>query len=395
MKIPLLKTILGNHFQEIPLAVAQLSHQKVRLLVALSGIGFANILIFMQLGFSALLFDGVTRIHEHLKGDLFLVSKRTKYLGDQPFSKRQLYQAASVDGVAEASPFYYSAQGTWVNPETKEMTNVVVIAFNPAQPVMDLPEVNQQLEQIKLPNTVLFDSKSQAILGPVTKWLAHQKTITTELSGRRIKVGGTFTLGSSLFKSGHLITSDWNYLRLFGPDSIDEIHVGIITLRPGADPQTVLKNIQAILPDDVTVMTRQKFVESEIAYWSQNPSGVIFSFGTIMGFIVGVVIVYQVLYSDVNDHLAEYATLKAIGYSGMQLLAVVFTEAIILAVLGFIPGFSCAIGMYMLLGNLTQIPIAMRADVALQVFILTVLMCMISAAIAARKLQSADPADVF
>jgi putative ABC transport system permease protein len=107
------------------------------------------------------------------------------------------------------------------------------------------------------------------------------------------------------------------------------------------------------------------------------------------------VIVYQVLYSDVNDHLAEYATLKAIGYSGMQLLAVVFTEAIILAVLGFIPGFSCAIGMYMLMGNLTQIPIAMRADVALQVFILTVLMCMISAAIAARKLQSADPADVF
>lgn len=395
MKIPLLKTILGDSFQEIPLAVAQLSHQKVRLLVALSGIGFANILIFMQLGFSALLLDGVTRIHEHLKGDLFLVSKRTKYLGDQPFSKRQLYQAAAVDGVAEASPFYYSAQGTWVNPETKEMTNVVVIAFNPAQPVMDLPEVNQQLEQIKLPDTVLFDSKSQAILGPVTKWLAHRKTITTELSGRRIKVGGTFTLGSSLFKSGHLITSDWNYLRLFGPNSIDEIHVGIITLRPGADPQTVQKNIQAILPDDVTVMTRQEFVKSEIAYWSQNPSGIIFSFGTIMGFIVGVVIVYQVLYSDVNDHLAEYATLKAIGYSGMQLLAVVFTEAIILAVLGFIPGFSCAIGMYMLLGNLTQIPIAMRADVALQVFILTVLMCMISAAIAARKLQSADPADVF
>lgn len=395
MKIPLLKTLLGDSFQEIPLAVAQLSHQKVRLLVALSGIGFANILIFMQLGFSALLFDGVTRIHEHLKGDLFLVSKRTKYLGDKPFSKRQLYQAAAVDGVASSSPFYYNAQAAWVNPETKEMTNVVVIAFNPAQPVMDLPEVNQQLEQIKLPDTVLFDTKSQASLGAVAQWFARKKIITTELSGRRIKVGGIFTLGSSLFKSGHVVTSDWNYLRLFGSDSIDEIHVGIITLRPGADPQTVLKNIQAILPDDVTVMTRQDFVESEKAYWSQEPSGVIFSFGTIMGFIVGVVIVYQVLYSDVNDHLAEYATLKAIGYSGMQLLAVVFQEAIILAVLGFIPGFSCAIGMYMLLGNLTQIPIAMRADVALQVFILTVLMCMISAAIAARKLQSADPADVF
>ena len=394
MKIPLAKTLLGKLSGEPPLGWAQLSHQKVRLLVALAGIAFADILIFTQLGFSAILFDGVTRVHDHLRGDLFIVSKRAKYLGDNAFSRRQLYQASSVDGVASASPFYYS-EAPWVNPWTKEITGVSVIAFNPVQPVMDLPEVNQQLEQIKLPNRVLFDSKSQASLGPVAESLAQGKTITTEISGRRIRVDGIFTLGSSFFKNGHVITSDWNYLRLFGRDSIDDIHVGVLTLQPGVNPQTVLKNTQARLPDDVKVMTRQDFIESEKAFWSQEPAGVIFQFGTVMGFIVGVVIVYQVLYSDVSDHLAEYATLKAIGYSDMNLLGVVFQEAIILAVLGFIPGFTCSIGMYILLGNLTHIPLAMRADVALQVFILTVLMCVISAAIAMRKLQSADPADVF
>lgn len=388
------KTLLGNLSQEPPLAWAQLAHQKVRLLVALSGIGFANILIFMQLGFSAILFDGVTRVPEHLRGDLFLVSKRAKFLGDKTFSKRYLYQAAAVDGVASASPFYYS-ESTWVNPQTKDIIDVAVIAFNPAQPVMDLPEVNQQLDKIKVPDTVLFDSKSQATLGPVAEYFAQRKTITTEISGRKNRVGGIFSLGSSLFKSGHVVTSDWNYLRLFGQDSIDNIHVGVLTLQKSVNPQTVIKNIKARLPDDVKVMTKQEFVESEKAHWSQDPAGVIFNFGTVMGFIVGVVIVYQVLYSDVNDHLAEYATLKAMGYSDMNLLSVVFQEAIILAVLGFIPGFTCSIGMYTLLGNLTRIPIVMRADVALQVFILTGLMCSISAAIAVRKVQSADPADVF
>ena len=394
MKIPSTKTLLGNLSQEPPLAWAQLAHQKVRLLVALSGIGFANILIFMQLGFSAILFDGVTRVHEHLRGDLFLVSKRAKFLGDKTFSKRYLYQAAAVDGVASASPFYYS-QTSWVNPQTKDIIDVAVIAFNPVQPVMDLPEVNQQLDKIKVPDTVLFDRKSQATLGPVAEYFAQGKTVNTEIAGRRNRVDGLFTLGSSLFKSGHVVTSDWNYLRLFGQDSIDDIHVGILTLERSVNPQTVIKNIKARLPDNVKVMTRQEFVEAEKAHWSQDPAGVIFKFGTVMGFIVGVVIVYQVLYSDVNDHLAEYATLKAMGYSDMNLLSVVFQEAIILAVLGFIPGFTCSIGMYTLLGNLTRIPIVMRADVALQVFILTVLMCSISAAIAVRKVQSADPADVF
>lgn len=394
MKIPYSKIRLGNLSQEPPLGWAQLYHQKVRLLVALAGIAFANILIFTQVGFSTILFDGVTRVHEHLRGDLFLVSLRAKFIGDKAFSKSYLYQAAGVDGVASTSPFYYS-EAPWVNPWTKEITTVSVIAFNPTQPVMDLPEVNQNLEQIQLPDTVLFDSKSQATLGPVAESFAQGKTINTEISGRKIHVGGIFALGSSLFKKGHIITSDLNYLRLFGQDSIDNIHVGIITLQRSVNPQTVLTNIQARLPDDVKVMKRQDFVESEKAYWSKDPAGVIFTFGTVMGFIVGVVIVYQVLYSDVNDHLAEYATLKAMGYSDMNLLGVVFQEAIILAVLGFIPGFTCSIGMYNLLGNLTRLPVTMRADVALQVFIMTVVMCTLSGAVAMRKLQSADPADVF
>ena len=128
---------------------------------------------------------------------------------------------------------------------------------------------------------------------------------------------------------------------------------------------------------------------------ASEPNGVILRFGTIVGFIVGIIIVYQVLYSDINDHLSEYTTLKAMGYGNRSLLVVVIQEVIILGVMGFIPGFIASVGLYQLLFMLTRIPIAMKVSIAIQVFILTLVMSIVSGAIATNKLRSADPADVF
>jgi putative ABC transport system permease protein len=394
MKPPSLRGQLYNYLQELPLAVAQLSHQKVRLAVAITGISFANILIFMQLGFRSSLFDGTARLQGNLNGDLYLISSRSKQLGDQTFSRRRLYQAAAIPGVETASPMYYTVT-KWKNPATQQIDKIPVIGFNLAQPVLYLPDVNQQLEQIKLPDTVLFDRQSQSVLGPIAEWFDQGKLVRAEINDRRITVTGVFSLGGSLFRNGHVIVSDWNYLRLFGKTSLEDLHLGVIRLKPGTDQATVQQSIQAAVPQEVKVLTSEQLIKLEESYWEQDPAGVVFNFGTIMGFIVGVVIVYQVLYSDVNDHLAEYATLKAIGYSQRQLLLVVFQEALILAIFGFIPGYGLSVGMYTFIGNLIRIPIPMRTHVALQVFVLTLLMCLISGAIASRKLQSADPADIF
>lgn len=382
--------------QDTPLAWSQLSHQKVRLLVAMMGISFANILIFMQLGFRAVMFNGVTRVTENIEGDLFLVEKTSKFLGNTAFPRRQLYRVAGLDGIASTDAFYYRIT-TWKNPVTNELTDVTVIAYNPVRSLMTLPDVNQQITLTEQPDTVLFDQRSLPALGPIAGLLAENPVdgVRAEAGGRDVTVQGIFTLGSSLFKRGHIVTSDINYLRMFGSNSLDSVHAGVIRLEPGADPVAVTKQLESILPDEITVLTHEQLIKMENSYWASQPPGIIFNFGTIMGFIVGVVIVYQVLYSDVNDHLSEYATLKAIGYSERSLLILVFQEAIILGIFGFMPGFGCSIAMYGLLGNLTKIALTMRLDVATQVFILTVCMCLASAGIASRKLQSADPADVF
>ena len=386
--------LLGLVFEEIPLAWSQLSHQKVRLGVAMSGISFANILIFMQLGFRATMFDGITNVADNLTGEVFLVNDQAKFIGNQSFSKEQLYRAASVSGVENADALYYS-QTTWVNPWNQDLVDVTVIAFNPARSLMTLPAVNEQISAIYQPDTLLFDRKSLASLGNVGEAIDNNETVRTEVSGRRIEVGGVFALGSTLFKRGHVVTSDANYVRLFGAGSEENVQVGVLSLAPGATSEQVIQQLEAILPEEIAVLSREAFIDLENAYWSKQPAGVIFNFGTVMGFIVGVIIVYQVLYSDVNDHLPEYATLKAIGFSDNRLLGVVFQEAIILGVLGFLPGFACSTALYGVLGNLTKLAVIMRPDVAIQVFVLTIVMCLLSGAITVRKLQSADPADVF
>ena len=223
----------------------QLWHQKVRLLVALIAIASADIMIFTMQGFRMSMFGGATNLHKQLRGDLFLVSNRSEYLGDgQTFDRRHLYQAEAIDGVASADPLYFSF-GNWINPWNQKISSVGIIAFDPVRSVVGLPEIDKQLEQIKLPNTVLFDSLSLPKLGSVPESFERGKTVTTEISGTRVRVGGIFTMGSTIFIDGHLVTSDWNYLRLFGADSIENLSVGILTLQPGVDLETVKSKVQA------------------------------------------------------------------------------------------------------------------------------------------------------
>ena len=114
-----------------------------------------------------------------------------------------------------------------------------------------------------------------------------------------------------------------------------------------------------------------------------------------IGFLVGTVICYQILSSDVADHLAEYATLRAIGYPGRYLNLVVFQEGLLLALGGFLPGLALSAVMYWYLHAQTGLPLRLTVWRACYIFVLTVAMCSVSAWLALRKAREADPAEVF
>ncbi|MBD0269797.1 MAG: FtsX-like permease family protein [Cyanobacteria bacterium Co-bin8] len=379
-----------------PLGWLQLSHEKSRLLVALAGIAFADVLMFMQLGFQNALYDSNTRVSHAMSADIVLLSPKALNLQNlSTFSRRRLLQARDVPGVQSATALYISSI-TWRNPQTRLNATVQVLGFRPDEPAFELPEVNQQLDELKLPDTVLFDRGARGKYADAIAQVDQGNPITTEVDRRTLTIAGLFSLGASFGADANLMVSDQTFLQLFPRREAASISLGLIQVQPDSDPQQVAAALAAYLPEDVRVLTVQEYVEFEETYWrTASPIGFVFGLGTVMAFVVGVVIVYQVLSTDVNAHLKEYATFKAMGYGNSYLLGIVFEEAIILAFLGFIPGAVLPLGLYTLAARATALPIYMTASRAAFVLVLTVVMCALSGAIATRKLQSADPADMF
>jgi putative ABC transport system permease protein len=374
----------------------QLRHQRLRFVVALSGIAFAVILILIQLGFRAALFDSATRYHERLHYDIALFNMESSYIAlPRSFSSRRLYQVLGMDGVESVAPIYIG-RAFWKNPYNNDIRNVLAFGIDPADQVLDAAGVAENLHLVEKRDVVLFDGASRPEQGPIAARFAEGETIDTEVNNRLVHVGGIFTMGPSFGIDGSILTSIDNFIRIFPSRQRTQIDLGLITIEAGFDAVAMRDRIAAQVPDDVLVLTKADFVEREKAYWnSATPIGYVFAFGAIMGFVVGTIIVYQILFADVSDHLAEYATLRAMGYSNGFISGVVVQQAVILAVLGFLPGLAASMLLYESAANATQLPLILTVDRALVVLGLTIAMCSISGVIALRKVRALDPADIF
>lgn len=381
-----------------PLAWLNLTHDRRKLATSLAGVAFAVLLMFIFTGFKNALFDSQVQLLGKLNGDIVLSSTlRTNMIVPEAFARRRLFQARTFAGVEAAYPLYINT-ASWRNPETKLTRPIRVLAFNPQDPVLPLPEIEAHRADLQIPDTVLVDTKSRPEVGQITPGTV------TELSDRQVRVVGNFTLGTDFASgNGNLIMSDQNFLRYFanlGPEedsrSLATVDIGLIKLAPGINADRMATSIRDRLPKDVAVKTKAEFVQQELTYWQENTTiGFVFSLLTAMSFVVGIILVYQILYTDVADHWAEYATLKAMGYKNIFLLGVVLQEAVILSILGFIPGVCVSTILYSLTANATGLLMEMRFDRAFNILLLTFVMCLISGAIAVRKVQSTDPAEVF
>jgi putative ABC transport system permease protein len=316
-------------------------------------------------------------------------------MASRAFPDEKLYQALGTDGVESVAPIYFSP-ANWKNPDTSLDHLVELMGIAPGARTLQLPAIDRALDSLRMPDVVLVDIRGRPEIGPIATWFAERHPLETEVSGRRVTVVGLYELGTGFGVNGRVITSDSNFLRIIRDRKAHMIDIGLVKLKPGADPDQVQARLAARLSPEVRVLTRARFAQDEQAYWLKNsPVGFIFNLGTFMGLIVGAVIVYQILYSDVADHLSEYATLKAMGFADIRLFLVVIRQAIILTTLGFVPGLLIAQGLYVLTFKATMLPIEMTAGRLVLVLAMTVVMCCGSAVFALRKLRSADPAEIF
>ncbi len=382
--------------RRIPLAWLLLTRQPLRLLVALAGICFAGILMFMQLGFRDGLFDASVTVHKLFDADLVLISPRSmSSISMSGFPRRRLIQAMAHQDVVGITPVNWNFL-LWRNPQTLTTRSILVLGFEPNDPLLVDSKFSSKAKVLTSRGRVLFDELSREEFGPIPKMFREGLTIETEVAGKRVRVEGLVSLGPSFGADGNLITSRETFLELLPSNPPGSIEIGLIRLRSGSDSKSVANVLRKNLPLDVRVLTQEEFVEFEKNYWRSSTSiGFIFTLGAAMGFVVGCVIVYQILYSDVSDHLPEYATLMAMGYRMKTLLGVVAREGILLAVMGYIPAYAAGQCLYALVRSSTKLPVAMDPQRALIVFTLILFMCMSSACVAMRRLVDADPAEIF
>jgi putative ABC transport system permease protein len=382
--------------RHIPLAWLLLTRQPARLAVALAGIAFAGILMFMQLGFRDGLFDASVVIHKRFDADLVLISPRTtSSIGMAGFPKRRLIQVMADPAVAGITPVHWNLL-LWRNPQTRLTRSILAIGFEPGDPLFTDPGLRAKAQALTQRGRVLFDELSRPEFGPIGEWLRQGKVVETEVAGKRVRVAGLVALGASFGADGNMLLSSESFLTLMPDTPPGSIELGLVRLTKGSDPLVVAERLRQRLPPDVLILTKKGFEEFEKNYWrSSTAIGFIFTLGAAMGFVVGCVIVYQILYSDVSDHLPEYATLMAMGYRLSTLLGVVAREGLLLSLLGYVPAWLAGQALYVLVRSGTRLPVTMQLDRSLVVFAMILVMCMASAGLAMRKLADADPAEIF
>lgn len=395
------------HFRRTPLAWKNLTHDWRRLAVALAGIGFAVILMFTQVGFQNALFDSQVKIIDDLQGDIFLVS-RAKYTlaAEKRFPLELLNQAASCPGVKGAYPLYSELTLSRLKNlscgSSSKAYPIRSLGFHLSDPVFNIPAVTNQLTRLSLPNTALIDtsSKRDTFKVPMEDEQALSAT-PAELADRQLVLVGYFHLGTDFAHDGNLAMSAQNFARYFpqrvqAGDPLTVVDLGLVHLKEGADPVQVRSTLDQLLDDRVFVLTRDQFRRQEVKFWDEStPIGIIFTAGKVIGFIVGMVICYQVIYSDIADHMPEFATLKAMGYKTGYFLRLIVVESMLLSIIGFLPGLLISTGLYSILAEATGLQLQMTLDTMGLVLVLTMVMCIASGMLAVRKLLSADPANLF
>lgn len=393
-------------FRRTHLAWYNLTADPRRLAIAVGGVGFAVLLMFIELGFLNALLDSTVQVLRLIRGELVMVSS-TKYAlpACERFDRRRLYQARGVRGVGAVEPVYIETFAAILRRQDQQGGDrrgypIRAFGVRVEDPALELPEIAAYADQLRQPGAVLVDSASRPQYA-MPRGGAQMNRFQAELSGRRVRVVGTFHLGVDFANDGNLLMSHSNFSDFFphripGADPLSVVDLGVIRVAAGADVAQVQAELARRLPDDVAVFTKAEFIEREKDFWRRStPVGYIFMVGVAVGFLVGVIVCYQIIYADITDHLPEFATLKAMGYPDRYFVGLVLAQAAYLSLMGYLPGCVCSLMGYRLLASFTGLTMRMGWGAAAVVLAATVAMCSLSGLLAVRRLASADPADLF
>ena len=361
---------------------------------ASAGIAFAVLLMLVQLGFEQAFFNASLAQVRALDGDLFVLNaSKYRYGTRDPFAPRDFVTIKTAPGITTAAPLYADWMDFfWTSPIDNKPHLVRVFAFDPdAAPVFNIPGIADQQSRLKPDDTVLIDSRSRRFLGMDTN------VTEAKLNGETVHVVGKFELGPDFMSDGTLVMSDKTFAKFFRTTAAAlPVETAVIRLQPGEDLAATQRRLAAALPTTLRVMTKAQLVQFENDFQAKLSSAApIFWLGAMVGFVVGTLISYQIIYTELSDRLPQYATLKGIGYENSYLIGSVLRQALLTGLAGYVPAWLLCLAVYKIVGDVALLPLHMTLFLTLISLALTLGMCLLAGAIAIRRVIAADPAEIF
>lgn len=387
----LLERLLGR----LPIGWLQLTHNRTRLYSAIAGVSFANVLVIVQLGIAGSMTTATLQQYAYFDADIMISAEDANSMTEGGNVARQMLFQALADPDITGGVSLFVSNLVWERAEGQVLLQT--FGVDPNAPGFLSPAMARKVMSLPLLNAAVIDRKTRGLDPEMLGGIRPHSPERFEYSGKTITLADSFSGGGGFGTDGYLFVSDQTFLNLFSkrvsgaPDHI------LLQVARGADVDSVVARLRDTISDkSLRIRSYAEARAENLAYQNtQRPTGLIFGFGVVIGILVGIVIVYQVLSTDVAAHLREYATFKAIGYGHRFFLGIVLEEAMILAIFGFAPGVIVASGLLSILHAKTGLPVAMTSETAIMVFFGTLAACALSGAIATRRLAAADPADLF
>ena len=367
-----------------------LLHDKGRTALALGGIFMAILLVFIQLGLFFAVPQGGMLLYDNMRFDLLLVSDHYEYQA-QPgvFPLSRLTAVRGSPDVAEATPIYFGVV-KWKGGVGETWPDLFLIGFNPASDVLTPDSIETQKSALSRLDTILVDSSTRSIFGSL------ETGRVVEIGDRKETIGGQYNLGTGFMGLGVGLASESNFSRLMPGRGLTLVNLGAIRLKPGIDLARAAADLQKLTGPGTRLFNRAALAKHEKSYWTTRTSvGLIFGSGLLISIVVGVMVVYQIVSTQVSRQLPQFATLKAIGYGDGALAGTVSAMSLMIAVAGFVPALAAAVLLYDEIRQKTLLPVTMTVAHMGEVFAASLVMAAISALLAVGGLRRADPADVF
>lgn len=387
--------VLQALFGRLPIGWLQLTHSRTRFAAALAGVAFANVLVFVQLGIMNSMGAATLRPYDFFAADVMISAGDANSLTDGSNVARQwLLQAMADPDVTEGMGLFV-ANVPWDRGDAD--ISLTTFGVDPVKPSLIARDIAGDLNLLMVQDAAILDRLARGLPKDEAAAIRPQSPLAFETQGRTVTAYSTFAGGGGFGGDGYMLVSDQTFLSLFPARSSAAPDHILLTLRPGAQVAAVIARLKTLISDpSLRIRTYAQAAQDDLRYQqTKRPTGIIFGFGVLIGVLVGLVIVYQVLSTDVADHLREYATFKAMGYGPRFFLGIVFEEALVLGILGFIPGLIVGTTILTFMGKITTLPLAMTPSMAVSVFLGTVFFSALSGTIATRRLAAADPADLF